>query len=161
MVDILCRDWLKTLWPASYKGFPFFFESDDEEGGLGLVIHKFPHRDAPFIEDLGEEPRIYSGHAYVHGEDADRLAVAFAERLVTHGPGSLVVPIRGPVMVRLQTFKRHNEKDKLGFAAFEVKFVREGAATALISVPFLASLVFQAADALMGAAAAQFSKAMN
>jgi hypothetical protein len=34
----------------------------------------FPHRDDPFIEDMGEALRFYSGSAYVHGDDADALA---------------------------------------------------------------------------------------
>lgn len=119
-----CRDWLRTLWPASYKGVAFFFETDDEEGGRGLVIHKFPNRDEPYLEDLGEEPRFYEGSAYVTGEAADRLAVAFTEALASRGPGSLVVPIRGPVLVRCQTFQRRHDKDRMGYVAFRVKFVR-------------------------------------
>lgn len=143
-----CRDWLKTLWPASYRGFAFYFESDDESGGRGLVIHKFPNRDEPYIEDLGEEPRFYDGVAYVHGESADRLAVEFSENLSARGPATLVVPIRGPVLVHSQQWERHHEKNKLGYVAFRVKFVRDGAATALISVPHLLHLAFGAANDL-------------
>lgn len=143
-----CRDWLSTLWPASYKGFPFYFLSDEEEGGLGLVVHTFPNRDKPYIEDLGEEPRYYSGQAYVHGDNADAKAAAFIASLVSHGPGVLTLPIVGPVLVRAMPFKRKHDKDKLGFVAFDVKFVREGAATPLISIPLAANLAFAAADAL-------------
>src|SRR6266568_1153217 len=109
-----CRDWLSTLWPGSYKGVPFFFESDDEEGGRGLIVHKFPGRDDPFVEDLGEEPRLYEGSIYISGDDVDAAAVSLEELLSSPGPGVLVVPIRGPVAVHVQTWKRHHEKDKLG-----------------------------------------------
>jgi prophage DNA circulation protein len=148
-----CRDWLSTLWPASYRGFQFYFESDDEDGGRGIVIHKFPHRDSPYIEDLGEEPRFYEGAAYVHGDDADRLAAAFAAALAARGPATLVVPLAGPVLVHCQTFRRHHERDKLGYAAFQVKFVRAGAGSAIISIPFLSHLVHAAADRVADALA--------
>jgi prophage DNA circulation protein len=156
-----CRDWLSTLWPASYKGIGFYFASDDESGGRGLVIHEFPNRDDPYIEDLGEDPRYFEGDAYVHGESADRAAVVFSEMLATRGAGSLVVPIRGPVMVHCQSFRRRHERDKLGYVAFQVKFVRDGASFALISVPHLASLAFGAAGALVSEIAGVFAEAVS
>jgi prophage DNA circulation protein len=148
------RDWTKTLWAASYKGFPFYFERDEEEGGLGIVIHKFPNSDVPFNEDLGEDPRFFSGSAYLFGDDADTQTANFVATLVSHGPGPLVVPIYGPINCRCLTFKRVSEKDKLGYIAFDVRFVREGAATALISVPYLSQVAYDAATALGVAIAA-------
>jgi hypothetical protein len=41
------RDWLASLWPASYMGVAFFFDSDDEKGGRGPKVHEFPGRDDP------------------------------------------------------------------------------------------------------------------
>ena len=154
------RNWLKTLWPASYKGVPFFFESDDEKGGRGLVIHQFPHRDDPFIEDLGENPRFYDGSAYVHGDDADALAVRLSETLASRGAGTLVVPIRGPVTVHCESFERNHQRDRLGYVAFKIKLVREGAASAIISVPLAGRLAFQAADRLAQALADLYPRAV-
>lgn len=141
-----CRDWLTTLWPASYRGFHFYFESDDERGGRGLVIHEFPNRDAPFVEDLGEAPRFYEGTAYVHGDDVDGLASRFIGALSARGPATLVTPIGGPVLVHAQEFSRSHERDKLGYAAFKVKFVRDGAASAIVSLPLLSHVAFAAAQ---------------
>jgi hypothetical protein len=136
---------LSTLWPASFKGVPFYFEADKETGGRGLVIHEFPNRDDPFIEDLGEAPRFYSGSAYVHGDNVDALANALKTALASRGPGTLVVPYFGPVTVHCQEFERSNEREKLGYIAFEAKFVRAGATSALISLPFLQNAAFIAA----------------
>lgn len=151
-----CRDWLSTLWPASFKGVPFYFESDEEEGGRGLVIHKFVNRDDPFVEDLGEEPRFFSGSAYVHGDDADAQAVTLAEVLASRGTGILTVPIRGPVPVQCQTFRRRHERDKLGYAAFEVKFVRDAATFGLVSVGSILNEAFGAVSRAVSAAATLF-----
>lgn len=155
-----CRDWLRTLWSASFKGVPFYFERDEEAGGRGLIIHKFPHRDDPFIEDMGEEPRFFDSTAYVHGDDADTQAGRLAEILAAGGPGSLVIPARGPVMVHAQEFKRTNERDKLGYIAFSVKFVRQGLSGALSSVPLLGNLGFQSADRLASVLASVFSNSL-
>ncbi len=151
-----CRDWLKTLWAASYKGVPFYFEEDREKGGRDNVKNVFPHRDPPFIEDMGESLRFYSGAAYVHGDNADQLAAALKAVLASYGAGTLVVPYFGAVTVHCEEFERKTERDKLGYVAFDVKFVRAGAASAFISVPFLQNVAFVAANDLAGAIAALF-----
>ncbi|MGC2780990.1 MAG: DNA circularization N-terminal domain-containing protein, partial [Bradyrhizobium sp.] len=154
--SLVGRDWLKTLWPASFKGVPFFFEQDKEEGGRGLVVHTFPNRDEPFVEDLGEEPRVYSGSAYVHGDSADALATALKAALASRGAGMLVVPYFGPVTVHCQSFERATQRDQMGYVAFELKFVRKGAASGLVSVPLLQNVGFVAADALASVLAQSF-----
>lgn len=155
-MSVQCRDWLKTLWPASYKGVPFFFESDKEKGGRDNVKHVFPHRDAPFIEDMGEALRFFSGSAYVHGDNADALANALKSALTTQGPGMLVVPYFGPVTVHCETFERSTQRDQMGYVAFELKFVRAGASSALISIPLLQNVAFTSADTAASAIATMF-----
>ncbi len=156
-----CRDWLTTLWPASFKGVPFYFESDKEEGGRGLVVHEFPNRDDPFVEDLGEAPRIYSGFAYVHGDAADQLASTLKAALASRGAGTLVVPYFGPVTVHCQTFERQTQRDQMGYVAFEIKCVRAGASSALVSVPFLQNQAFVAVERVAAAVAALFPKTIS
>lgn len=157
-MSVECRDWLKTLWPASYKGVPFFFEQDKEKGGRDNVKHVFPHRDPPFIEDMGEALRFYSGSAYVHGDNADALANALKSALASEGPGMLVVPYFGPVTVHCETFERATQRDQMGYVAFELEFVRAGAASAFISVPFLQNVAFTAADTLAVSLGALFPR---
>lgn len=147
-----CRDWTKTLWSASYRGQAFYFESDEETGGRGIVEHNFPNRDDPYIEDLGENPRYFRGTAYVHGDDADAQANRLIDSLLQRGPARLVIPIRGPVLVHCKNATRKHERDKLGYIAFQVEFVREGAAFGLVSIPALASLARVALGALGGVA---------
>lgn len=155
------RDWLSTLWRASWKGFPFYFERDEESGGRGLVVHQFPMRDDPYIEDLGEDVRVYSGTAYVHGDTADAQAIRFSELLASRGAGSLVIPIRGPVDAHCEHFTRVHERDRMGFIAFQVKFVRAGARAGLASLPLAGREVLLAADAVARALAAGFHAAVK
>lgn len=159
MTDL--RDWIKTIGQASFKGQPFFVDRVGEDGGRGLVIHKFPNRDQPYIEDLGEEPRTFSVTAYLHGNDADAVASAFTELMASSGPGLLTLPVRTAVVVRAHTVKRADEKDKLGYIAFECQFVREGAAFALISLPALLNVAYGGIDAVAGLIGAALARGVT
>jgi prophage DNA circulation protein len=156
-----CRDWIATLWQASYMGMPFFFESDDEEGGRTVAVHEYANSDDYDLEDTGQAPRYYSGSAYVHGDDADTQAIAFAEALSSPGPGTLVVPILGPIQVQALPWKRTAHKDQLGYIAFSVRFVRQSTSTPLVTTPLLGQLVFDAADTMAGALADLFPDALT
>lgn len=147
----LARDWLKTLWPASYKGVPFQVEDDSEKGGRRKAIHKYPNRDDPFIEDMGEDQRDFGITAYVASDAADVDAAAVIAICAQAGAGTLVLPAQGPVTVQCLTFKRTRSKDKHGHIALELEFVRDGASNAQPSVLSLANLVFIGADTLESA----------
>ena len=147
----MSRDWLSTLWLASYKGASFWVESDSEDGGRRIVVHEFPMRDDPFLEDLGEAKRDFNVTAYLASDTADNEASSLVAVCALRGPGVLVLPAQGPLMVRCLTFKRDREKDRAGKIAFSLHFVREGAAASLVSIASLANLVFAAADGVMGA----------
>lgn len=142
----LARDWLNSLWPASYKGVPFQVESDSEKGGRRKAVHQFPGRDDPFIEDLGEDKREFSVTAYVASDAADTDADAISSICAQPGAGSLVLPLHGPLNVQCLTFKRGRKGDKHGYIAFELEFVRDGATTAQPSTSSLANLTFVSAD---------------
>ncbi|WP_454626959.1 DNA circularization N-terminal domain-containing protein [Bradyrhizobium cenepequi] len=153
------RDWLRTLWPASYKGVPFFVERDWESGSRRIVEHEFPMRDIPYLEDLGEGVRRYDVTAYVASDAADADAASVIAVCATRGPGSLVLPTHGPVIVRCLTFERARKKDQHGYIAIDMRFTREGAASALVSVANLANLVFVSAEAAALQAALSFAQA--
>lgn len=153
----MARDWLNTLWKASYKGASFWVERDSEDGGRRIVIHQFPMRDDPFLEDLGEDKRGFEVVAYVASDQADTDAGQLVATCATRGAGILVLPTHGQNMVRCLTFSRDRSKDRHGHIAFSLKFIREGAASALASVAALANLIFVAADNLALAAAASFA----
>jgi prophage DNA circulation protein len=143
-----CRSWPETLWPASFKGFPFQVEGESEEGGRSIVTHEFPGRNDPFLEDMGESARTFDVSAYLASDVADVEALAFMAVLASEGPGLLVLPQRGPVMARaVKPFRRQTSKDRLGYVAFSLRFLREGASSPFVSVDAAANMIFVAADA--------------
>lgn len=144
----LARDWLKTLWPASYKGVPFQVESDSEKGGRRKAVHKYPGIDDPFIEDMGEDQRDFSVTAYVASDSADIDAADVIAICAQAGAGTLVLPAQGPITVQCLTFKRERTKDKHGHIALELEFIRDGSDQAMPSVLSMANLVFIGADTM-------------
>jgi prophage DNA circulation protein len=143
------RDWLSTLWPASFRGIPFFVQSDNERGGRRLAVHQFPGRDAPFVEDLGEDQRGFQVTAYLVGDTSDSDSSSFASNLARAGSGPLVLPVQGSITARVREFSRERSLDRLGYIAFKIQFVREGFATPLASALQLAQLVFDGVDSLV------------
>jgi prophage DNA circulation protein len=98
---------------------------------------------------MGDGPRIYRVVAYMASDTADTDADSLVMALSTQGPGTLVLPTFGPFQARAQKpWSRVRERDKGGYIAFDLTFVREGAATYNASPVYLAQLAFDAADAL-------------
>jgi prophage DNA circulation protein len=152
----IARNWLTTLWSASFKGVPFLVERDNENGSRRIVEHEFPMRDEPFLEDLGEGVRHYQVTAYVASDGADAEASAVMQICATRGPGILVLPAHGPTLVRCLDFARDRGKDRHGYIAHQLRFSRDGAATALISTALLSNLTFIAVDNLAVEVASAF-----
>jgi prophage DNA circulation protein len=148
LVMTLARDWLSTLWPASYKGVPFQIESDSEKGARRKAVHQYPGKDDPFIEDMGADKRDFSITAYVASDSADTDAASLMAICDQPDAGALVLPMQGPVTVQCFSFERKREKDKHGYVALELAFVRDGVSQAQPSVLSLANLVFVGADTL-------------
>lgn len=153
-----CRDWMSTLWPASYKGVPFRVSVDRESGGRRLAIHTFPNRDVHFIEDLGSMPRRFSVDGYLGSDAADFEVKALLAVLDSDGPGTLVLPVLGPVTARAEEFDRGFDKDELGRIAIEIEFVIEGASTALVTATQAAQQAFDAIAGLGVAASAALGR---
>lgn len=157
----MARDWLKTLHRASYKGRAFFVETDVEAGGRRIVVHQFPMRDHPFLEDLGEDKREFTVTAYVASDRADSDATALMQICAQRGPGVVVLPTIGPRTVRCLTFRRTHAKDRLGYLAIELTFVREGFTSAVATVASLANLLFVLAEQTVETLAQTFATAVT
>jgi prophage DNA circulation protein len=113
-------------------------------------------RDTPYLEDLGEDRRTFTVTAYLASDTADTDAGTLITTCALTGPGVLVLPTHGPLLVRCLKFKRSRSKDKHGYIAFDLHFIRDGASSPLVSVAMLANLVFAAADQTAAVIASAF-----
>jgi prophage DNA circulation protein len=136
----ILRDWPSTLRPASFRGASFFVESDQIETGRRLVVHEFPHRDTPYVEDLGRKANRIQVTAYVLGDSADSAEKSLRSACERRGAGTLSLPI-DRLRAHCEECRRDFAKDRLGYIAFTLGFVRDGSDAAPFPSIFLGELV--------------------
>jgi prophage DNA circulation protein len=134
------RDWPRTLRRASYRGVSFFVESDKLETGRRLVVHEFPLRDTPYVEDLGRSANKIDVTAYVVGDNADGAESALRAACEAGGAATLNLPIAS-LLAHCEKCSRDFHKDKLGYIAFSLSFVRDGSGAAPFPIAYLGRLI--------------------
>lgn len=127
-----CNDWVGTLRKASYRGVGFWVETDKIATGRRLAVHEFPHRDTPYVEDLGRKANTISVTAYVHGDNVGSLEGRLRKACDAGGAARLNLPM-ARTMAHCEDCSRQYSKDKLGYIAFDLKFVVEGSRPAPFS----------------------------
>lgn len=147
------RDWQATLWPASFGGFPFFVEKGKDAFGKKIVVHEFPMRDEPYVEELGRAANHFDVNAYLASDAADIDAAGLKAMLVSFGAQVLVLPDEGPILCVFKNGTRDFERDRLGYIGFSLNFVAKGAAQAVASADSLGQLVSDAVSVLATGAA--------
>ena len=147
----MSRDWMETLYPASYAGVPFWVERDNGTTGRRLQVSELPGDDDPFIEDLGRVARDFDLEIYTIGDSADSQMDAVEQVCGMEGPNMLVLPAQGPVQVHCQSFRRSRMKTQMGKFTATLKFVRAPDDGEPTSALWLAQLAFNAGDDVVSA----------
>ena len=148
----------RVLIGASFRGVPFFVDSSQRSGGRRAVVHEFPGREDPFVEDLGRRARTFRIDGYVVGDDyiaqRDALLAALEDQA---GPGELKHPYHG---VRSAIAVQHSVDERRAegrFAVFAIEFaeapVQTPVPTEVVDGP---QQVATAADAAIEATEAEF-----
>lgn len=141
--------WRRTLQPASFRGVPFFVDSRDVETGRRTVLHEFPGRDVPFVEDLGRKARTFSVEAYVLGPDYMPSRDALLDACEKAGAGRLVVPWSGEILVACTGCRLRESRTDGGMATFSLSFAEAGeAATPTGSASYARRADYRADNAL-------------
>ena len=113
----------RELIGASFRGVPFFVESAEISGGRRAVVHEFPFRDDPYVEDLGRKAHSFRIDGYVIGDDylAQRDALQAALENVA-GPGELVHPYDGVKRAICVGLSIRTTRADGGMATFAIDF---------------------------------------
>lgn len=156
-----CVDWTKLLRPASFRGARFYVQGDQAKYGRRLVVHEFPNRDRPFVEDMGEKAIHYSIDAYVAGDASLAQKSALIAACRQRGPGSLSLPTDGGASVRCITCERAFELDRLGYIGFKLEFVEAGVGLSGFPVGLLEALAGTAAVAAIGGIVSAFMRTFS
>lgn len=113
----------RQLIGASFRGVTFFVDSAERGGGRRAVVHEFPLRDDPFVEDLGRRARTFRVDGYVIGDSylaqRDALLTALED---TAGPGELVHPYHGVRRAICLNVSVRESKADGGMATFAIEF---------------------------------------
>ena len=144
----MSRDWTSTLWPASFNGVPFYVQRADRAGRRRLVVHEFPFRDEPLIQDMGSGAGKIMVEAYQLSDSADSQAKGLESALGAGGRGMLVLPDIGMVMARAEEWKPVYDMEKLGYIGWSITFVRDSGAGGISSLFYQVAEIFAAAEAL-------------
>lgn len=93
--------WHEQLRPASFRGVAFYAVSDSATFGRRSVLHDFPFRDLPYVEDMGRKAREIRVVGFVIGADYMAARDALIEAAEQPGPGKLVHPQYGELTVSI------------------------------------------------------------
>lgn len=126
-------DWKARLRPASFSGIPFGVNESELSGGRRAVVHEYPLRDRPFVEELGRDARSIAVDGYLVGDDyatrRDRLrdAMEQASPGFPTRPGRLLVhPSFGQLLCLCRSFRFRESTDEGRMVRFQADFVEVG-----------------------------------
>ncbi len=150
--------WRDQWQKASFRGVEFRFRSASAVLGRRNVVHSYPGRDDPYVEDMGRKAREFTIEAFVHGDGyiawRDRLEAACEQP----GPGELVHPTRGRMQVAVQDCRPTENIDAGGLASYSLTFIEAGANRFPAVRVDTSSRVFGVADSALSAVRGDFSQ---
>lgn len=127
----MARNWRTALRPASFRGVPFWVESDDTDGvGRRVVVHEPSGAETHLSEDLGQTTRMAFVAAYVVGDIADAQAHALETACAAPGAALLALPIDMPRQMHCLSCRRSRHRDRAGYIAYDLEFVLAGTGAA-------------------------------
>lgn len=116
-----------NLRPASFRGVEFKVASHDAARAKAVVVHEFPARDKPYVEELGLLAREYQVDAYLIGADYIARRDALLDAMDEEGPGELVHPWLGTLRVHGRATALHEGANEQRICRVLLTFVAAGA----------------------------------
>jgi prophage DNA circulation protein len=124
------RDWSKAFLPASFKGVRFWVDEEGQDGGRRIAVQHVAYGETPITEDFGSRETVFPITAYLASDLADAEARRLSQALRSPGPGRLVLPMEGGMTAHAAEFRRSRQKDRGGFIAYDISFIKVGGAVA-------------------------------
>lgn len=154
--------WRDDYRPGAFRGVPFHLKSSSSSGGRRTVLNEFPLRDEPVTEDMGRRARQFQLSMTVIGQDYMAQRDRLIEALETAGPGTLMHPFRGELLVAvLGDYSCEESTEQGGLARISATFVEAGATPRPDSQLAQGGAGNAAADALQADALAEFEEAFS
>lgn len=151
----------KKLYEASFRGVPFHVTKVDLKVGRRTVVHEYPQRDKPYVEDIGRATRRLSFTAFVVGDDYIQQAEKLIGAIEAEGPGTLIHPHLGEMKCCLEQASTITFTDSSRTASVVLTAVESGELEFPKSGTDAVSNVLESADALEKSAIQQFCDSLD
>lgn len=116
----------EQLQQASFRGVPFEVEASGITVGRRTVVHEYPQRDRPYVEDMGRATRNITLQCFVVGSDYLEQAQALMHELEEPGPGTLIHPWLGEMEVTITSVSELQFDQGLGVASVTITATEAG-----------------------------------
>lgn len=153
--------WRDQIQPGSFRGAPFRTEGSERTGGRRVVSHEFPGRDDPVTEDLGARAKTFSIDCHVVGTDYLQQRNTLLDALEAAGPGLLVHPQYGRIMVVVFDYSCTDSTEEGGIARFRISFGEAGQAVAAPVASPAGDEATKAADTVIAQAPQDFAASFS
>ena len=111
-------NWTDRLYRASWRGIPFAVTAGQSRFGRKTAVHEYPFRDTVWVEDIGRGTRrltvtgfIVENSLVYGGGDVLYQKQQMIGAAETPGPGRLIHPTLGEMMVALIEFEVDESTD--------------------------------------------------
>lgn len=151
----------EQLQPASFRGVSFQVTASGFTIGRRTVVHEYPQRDLPYVEDLGRATRQLSLSAFVVGADYIAQAQTLMAALEKPGSGTLIHPWLGEMEVTITALSEMKFDTALGVATITIKAVESGKLEFPSTSTDALSAALTAADAVSASAVDRFVNAID
>ncbi|MCI8212578.1 hypothetical protein AUC61_23895 [Pseudomonas sp. S25] len=154
------KTWRDELQPASFRGVPFWVDTDNTPVGRRTQVHEYPQRNKPMVEDLGERTRIIQQSGFVIGDDCFFQRDNLLHALNTPGPGILIHPWFGRMNVTATDCNVSHARPDGGMVVFDLTFVEAGEKGYPAGVPNTARQLEVENESLLDSIIARYKAAM-
>jgi prophage DNA circulation protein len=157
---MVAKTWRDELQPASFRGVPFWVDTDTTPVGRRTQVHEYPQRNKPMVEDLGEVTRIIQQAGFVIGDDCFFQRDNLLHALNTPGEGILIHPWFGQMTVTATDCAVSHARPDGGMVVFDLTFVEAGEKGYPAGVPNTARQLEVENESLLDSVIARYKAAM-
>lgn len=109
---------------GKFRNAEFIVTSDDIDLGRRNIVHEYPLRDDPYVEDNGKKKREHSISVSVMGDNFKADRDKLIEALDQPGSGTLVHPDFGTMIVSIISARLSQHNKARGKATFSITFIQ-------------------------------------
>ncbi|MCW5666471.1 MAG: DNA circularization N-terminal domain-containing protein [Piscinibacter sp.] len=149
--------WRDRYQRGSFRGVEFYTQAAESTLGRRNVVHEFPLRDLPFVEDLGRAARAYRIDCLYLGEDYDIWRDRLIDAIEQPGAGTLIHPYLGEMSVAVLRFTQRESTFEGGTTSISIEFVEAGERKLPAKTADTGALLVSAADKAAAQSAKDFA----